>query len=371
MTQAEISNFLAEGAIFRDLDGKCSVFEGPFSSELGQNLPNRGKFDLGMSDFYASQGRVFSAKRQRQWQDSKILTRALTLFIEQNPLINKLTQNHFQPPSKSEYQGAFQDVQARIEAGQIQKAVPSVFATVGSVFSQSVSLTQRALWLHHLLSMPNSLYIYGFWQGSEGFLGATPETLFRYRDKVVETMALAGTLPKLGLGDEAKKELFLADPKERQEHQLVIDDILQQLQPLGAVSLGETEVVEFPTLYHLRTKIELWLSESVQELDFLEALILRLHPTPALGVFPRSADYRLMQSHPGQAERGIFGGPVFFNLPNRDVICLVAIRNVQWDKQGIRIGTGGGVVRSSELEREWAELKQKREAIFYSLGIEK
>jgi len=65
----------------------------------------------------------------------------------------------------------------------------------------------------------------------------------------------------------------------------------------------------------------------------------------------------------------LFGGPILFRLSPEKIMALVAIRNIEWNSQGIKVGTGGGVVAASQLEREWLELQQKREAVFKSLGM--
>ncbi|MNL49201.1 chorismate binding enzyme [compost metagenome] len=53
-----------------------------------------------------------------------------------------------------------------------------------------------------------------------------------------------------------------------------------------------------------------------------------------------------------------------------EALCLVAIRNMQWNGQFAMIGSGCGVVAASELEREWRELYQKRLSVKKILGFE-
>jgi isochorismate synthase EntC len=48
---------------------------------------------------------------------------------------------------------------------------------------------------------------------------------------------------------------------------------------------------------------------------------------------------------------------------------LVAIRNIQWQDEKIRLGSGCGIVKSSQIEREWQELKLKRESVKRMLSI--
>lgn len=215
--------------------------------------------------------------------------------------------------------------------------------------------------LLHLLQAPSSLYVHGFWNTDGGLLGATPETLFVIRGKQLTTMALAGTCPK----SDSERPSLLEDPKEREEHDLVTQDIVQVLSAYGRVHSEGPFLLELPTLWHLKTNIELTLQKPVDPRE----LIRRLHPTPALGVFPRAAGYQWLREEPGQEGRARYGAPFAFIFPD-EVVCLVAIRNLQWNKEESLIGAGGGVVAASELEREWRELRKKRESVKKILGLE-
>ena len=50
-------------------------------------------------------------------------------------------------------------------------------------------------------------------------------------------------------------------------------------------------------------------------------------------------------------------------------LCLVAIRNIEWQRQSVRIGAGSGIVAESELEQEFEELRNKREQVKQLFGI--
>src|SRR5690606_7658859 len=98
--------------------------------------------------------------------------------------------------------------------------------------------------LTRVAQLPESLIPYGFWSFDgdvvEGMIGATPEVLFSNRigrkngqaDRI-ETMALAGTRAKTSDPDGAKR--LFEDPKERHEHQIVVDDIMVELSRFGEI----------------------------------------------------------------------------------------------------------------------------------------
>ncbi len=371
MTQTEISNFLQAGAFFGGADGQCLLFEGPRArSEASSEAPS-GSFNVALQPFFESRAVPYLAGSKPRFVSRNQLKTVLEDFLRTNSgsvpgAAALMKASDWDKPLMADYEKAFSDIQQRIRGGALKKAVPVVFARKNFRPGESLSQAQKAAWILKLLELPSQrLYLYGFWNGTDGILGATPEVLFHKKGLSVTTMALAGTLPK---SEVAHRLQLSEDPKETHEHRLVVEDIVSQLGRFGSVQTGSLETIELPTLFHLKTQIELQLNAAKPLLHVLELLNV-LHPTPALGVSPRTAGYQWMAEHPGQSDRGIFGGPILFQLSPDEAIALVAIRNVEWNALGLKIGSGGGVVAESELQREWTELQQKREAVFKSLGM--
>ena len=267
-------------------------------------------------------------------------------------------------PSRPAYDAAFADLQERFEAGQLAKAVP--------VFFEKAEWPQDALplahWVSRLLRVPDTLTPYGRWTASGGVLGASPEVLFSIQNGVLSTMALASTLPAPPPAEAAAAEArFLADPKERREHALVIEGMAETLAPFGTVQVSETGVVKLPTLWHLRTPIEVVLSGTPS----FEAVVRALHPTPALGGLPRAAStdwLRRLDTQEGQ-QRGTFGAPFGAQMADGSAFCLISVRSLQWQRRTLRIGAGCGIIRESVAEREWAEFGRKRDSVKKLLGL--
>ena len=266
-------------------------------------------------------------------------------------------------PSRPAYDAAFADLQERFEAGQLAKAVP--------VFFEKAEWPQDVLplahWVSRLLHVPDTLTPYGRWTASGGVLGASPEVLFSIQNGVLSTMALAGTLAAPPAETAAAEARFLADPKERREHALVIEGMAETLAPFGTVRVGETAVVKLPTLWHLQTPLEVALSGTPS----FEAMARALHPTPALGGLPRAAStdwLRRLDSTEGQ-QRGTFGAPFGAQLADGSAFCLISVRSLQWQGSTLRIGAGCGIIRESVAEREWAEFGRKRDSVKNLLGL--
>ena len=281
--------------------------------------------------------------------------------------VHDLASSHrfaWREPERARFAVAFARIQEAISTGRIEKAVPVAFAQA----SASFDVGDRARTLLNALRTPLPLRAYGIWNAEQGAIGASPETLFRQLDAfAVETVALAGTHRKPAT-DEAIRD-FLKNPKERAEHQFVVDDIRRALGARGEVDVGPTHVADLPTLLHLRSLVRARLSVAAEFEDLARAL----HPTPALGVAPREAGLSILREADAIAgcERGRFGAP--FGLWMTEPFasdCLVAIRCVRWTRAGSEIGSGCGVVAASLLESEWQELQAKRDSVRKALGLE-
>lgn len=265
------------------------------------------------------------------------------------------TGRSWQPFDEEGFAAAFHRVKDAIGRGDLQKAVPVVFDTS----AEPLSMDERARALHRMANLPAGLMPYGSWDGSEGAMGASPELLFEDDGVEIHTMAVAGTARAGTVPDD-----IMEDPKERSEHQLVIDDLEAQLAPMGKVAHGATRLWRIGILSHLRTDLRLTPGRTVP----FNELVRQLHPTPAVGTAPRTSWLEwlpLIDSSP----RGRFAAPFGLVLPGGGARCIVGIRQVQWDANATRCGAGCGIVVRSDLARETAELHLKLTASRGNLGL--
>ena len=262
-----------------------------------------------------------------------------------------------EPPSLPEFHVVFAHLQQKIKQGTLKKAVPVFFEKIPGGFCVSDLL--RSL-LKNTAGIRREGFLYGAWNGQGGCLGFTPETLFSLSKQRISLMALAGTGPAVGPS-------LLKDPKEIREQGLVVQGIREALRNEIVFSARtQTKEKKFGSLKHLFTKIEGQLKSPP---DF--ALLCRkLHPTPALGGFPKQTALKQLRQIPGQKSRGFFGAPFgFFDGKNKG-FCLVGIRSVEWSVRGLRVGSGCGLVEGGVLQKEWRELYLKRSQVkgFFSLN---
>lgn len=202
-------------------------------------------------------------------------------------------------------------------------------------------------------------YIYGLWNEDDGFLGLTPEILVSWDGTNLSTMALAGTWSN----EQSVAQISDVDLKTRQEHEFVINDIQERL---GDVVVGQTEILRLPTLSHLKTEISKACSE---QKDFISS-IQKLHPTAALGIYPRKLDLaEEFSKFMVQQQRGFFGAP-FGLISKTSGHVVVGIRGIVWKKNQVNLFVGCGVTVQSDQSNEWQELQTKKKAICEAFSLQ-
>lgn len=266
---------------------------------------------------------------------------------------------------RSGFQKDFAILADRFRQGTLAKAVPII--SDHAPWPEKPSSEQvKASWVLHALEYSQSapVFLYGAWNGEEGILGATPELLIRQEsENRYSTVALAGTRRE---AERATRPSLLDDPKERREHQLVIDGIEKALGPFGKIQVGETHELMLPGLSHLKTEISLETQSRIP----LPSLVRALHPTPALGASPREQGAEILRLLDRQQAipRRRFGAPFGFSSHDSG-LAVVAIRNLQWTSREITASAGCGVIAESEESREWLELRAKLASVRRIFGV--
>lgn len=266
----------------------------------------------------------------------------------------------WKPINRALFLDLFQNLQTQFINTDIKKGVPFTFCTSLEKISPSFLLS-RLVYLFE--NLPPSLHPYGFWNENEGIFGATPELLFSVGEtaSILNTAAIAGTCSK-----KESKERLLSDPKQLVEHHLVVKGIVDSLSSLASVNTGNLAVLELPTLYHLMTPIYACLHNQYH----FEELIYALHPTPALGAFPKNSGSIWLASLKNKINRRRFGAPIGVIIPETmQSVCWVAIRSMQWNNTEASIFAGCGVVPESTFENEWSEIQLKIQSIKGTLGL--
>jgi isochorismate synthase EntC len=123
------------------------------------------------------------------------------------------------------------------------------------------------------------------------------------------------------------------------------------------------EVVRFTNIQHLATSVAAELADP--ETGALE-LAAALHPTPAVGGWPRVAAEQLIDDLEGM-ERGWYAGAVGWMDASGDGEFAVALRcGLLWE-DGARLYAGVGVMPDSDPARELDETELKFKALLTAL----
>lgn len=332
-------------ALFRGGEGEWIAVEGPFQDAA---VPSEALPSFFVNDFQLADPRPWKIGRRRLGQDE--LLQRLAEQQGETPTIAWGT------PDREAFARVFAAIQGEIETGVLEKAVPA------SVQPGTLENGSAACLLGRLAGSPVGLHAYAFVGAQRGFCGLSPEILLRTDGAMLETVALAGTA-------RAERAAALAqDRKEIREHELVAGYLYDKLATLGQVSRQPRALRALGEMVHLESRFELQLERRWK----VEELIAKLHPTPALGTQPRTAE-ALASLARWRGELGVpeqFGAPFGVSWEGRLEV-VVAIRGLWWEGDQLCLPTGCGLIRESQVEREWAELALKRRWVLRQFGLER
>jgi menaquinone-specific isochorismate synthase len=195
------------------------------------------------------------------------------------------------------------------------------------------------------------------------FVGASPELLCRRRSSVVTSHPLAGTIARSGDPDEDERLArgLLASHKERSEHGIVVNAIVADLSGLTSevTASPEPHLLELRNVVHLATTITGQLRDPLP--GALE-IAVALHPTPAIGGWPRAAAIEWIAEHEG-LERDRYAGPLGYMDASGDGEWWLGIRSALLDGPHARLLAGVGIVADSDPAAELAETQLKLQAL--------
>ena len=267
--------------------------------------------------------------------------------LEKKPILNWITLDI------EKYKLQFNSLKNEIEKENFIKGVPFVHqSTSHKVTRQNLTYFLQSLFQKESF---DNLYLYGYWNFNleEGFLGASPELLFTQNKNQIQTDALAGTV-------ENNKLFQKDDEKILREHNLVIEGIQKNLNPYGYITTEKTTLLKLETFSHLKSTLKLTLNH---EFNF-EQILSALHPTPALGTFPKQEGLEWLKLIEENIEKRFFYcNPFGLYLNQNFSICIGVIRCLQWNNHTLFLTAGGGVIKESEFKKEWEEIKLKLNSI--------
>ncbi|MGG3955697.1 isochorismate synthase [Bhargavaea massiliensis] len=248
-----------------------------------------------------------------------------------------------------------------IQSGMIEKVV--LARELFLSFSERIDRSHVLRSLHE--QQPRS-YIFAFESGSACFIGASPEQLVKKDGKICETACLAGSIRRGHTikEDEELGQRLLADDKNRREHAFVVDMIEQAMNEVctEVVVPSEPTLLKMRHIQHLYTPVHGRVKEGIS----IFSLVERLHPTPALGGFPKEkAVQTIREIEP--LDRGWYAAPIGWVDADGNGEFAVAIRSALLDTNEAHLFAGCGIVAHSDPRSEYEETNVKFKAMLLAL----
>ena len=186
------------------------------------------------------------------------------------------------------------------------------------------------------------------------FYSLSPERLFKKVGQKCWSEAIAGSvMPSGGESSAASLQKLLGNSKELCEHQVVIAGMMRDIQGLSHfIERGKTQVLDLGHIRHLKTPLLVGLKKDVSPTLIRDAL----HPTPALGGWPKSEAQKFLHQH--GFSRGLYGAPIG-RWSQGEQEYAVGIRSVLCRGSELEVFAGAGIVAESQARSEWQEMANK------------
>ncbi|WP_121967551.1 isochorismate synthase [Leptolyngbya sp. BC1307] len=251
----------------------------------------------------------------------------------------------------------------QVHSGKLHKVVLADVMDVVAPQPVNVGRSLQALRQNH----PDcTVFSVGNGRG-QSFIGASPERLLSIANGQLTTDALAGSASRSqtpGI-DIQLAQTLLNSEKERYEHQVVVEFIVQQLRSLGLNPhyTATPKLLQLRHIQHLHTQISAVLSpQTVPPLDILA----KLHPTPAVAGVPRQAACQFIRHHE-TFDRSLYAAPIGWIDTQGNSEFVVGIRSALINGCQARLYAGAGIVAGSEPAKELAEIKLKLQTLLSAL----
>ena len=251
---------------------------------------------------------------------------------------------------------------ARLRAGEAEKVV-----LAREVLARGDGVISAGAVVRGLRAAYPSCFTY-LVAGADGtaFAGASPELLVRRTAGHALAQPMAGSVARgsTDADDERLARDLVESVKDVNEHRVAARFVADAMRPFSSKVVARgPEVVRFTNIQHLATSIEADLSQPAADALTLAAA---LHPTPAVGGWPREAADVLIDELEGM-DRGWYAGAVGWIDGRGDGELAVALRcGLLWE-DGARLFAGVGVMPDSDAARELEETELKFKALLTAL----
>ncbi|WP_313581950.1 chorismate-binding protein [Chishuiella sp.] len=219
-----------------------------------------------------------------------------------------------------------------------------------------------------LRSVNPSPYLFYFDYGNYKIFGSSPEAQIIINNNHAEIHPIAGTVRRTGSPklDKELTEQLIADPKENEEHVMLVDLARNDLsRNSDDVTVDQyKEIQYFSHVIHMVSKVTAQLDSKINTMKvFADSF-----PAGTLSGAPKFKAMELLDSYENQ-NRGVYGGGIGYIGFNGDINMAIAIRTFVSKQNTLFFQAGAGVVSKSVEENELQEVNHKLGALRRSIEI--
>lgn len=213
-----------------------------------------------------------------------------------------------------------------------------------------------------------SPYLFYFSCLDYAYAGASPEMLVSVNGSTVVNRPIAGTIKRGRTEEEdsANEKQLLSDPKERAEHNMLVDlgrNDVGKVCDFGSVEVTDYMVVErYSKVMHLVSNVKGRLAADKKPMEALMAVL----PAGTLSGAPKVRAMEIIDELE-TTKRCLYGGTVGYLAFDGSIDTCIAIRTVLFRNDKAYVQAGGGVVLDSVPEKEYEESVNKSMAIINAI----
>lgn len=287
--------------------------------------------------------------------------------------INQLPQ--LQPDHEVINDKALPDLDDASFRSLIMKAKDYIFA--GDIFQVVLSRTFKQDFSGSILDIYRGEKIlnpapFHFLLNTKGyaFASSSPERLVSVRNRVVETMPIAGTRPRThnDVKDSLLEQELLMDPKENAEHTMLVDlarNDLGRISEIGSVEINETShIIKYPYIMHMVSNVRGILKKDVHPLDALVSTF----PAGTVSGAPKIRAMEIIDELE-ISRRGLYGGVACMVDSKGNLDACIAIRMCMLSKGEAYVRAGAGIVYDSDPQKEADETRFKANGVLKAIAL--
>lgn len=276
------------------------------------------------------------------------------------PVGTTLVDSWTRAPADAAYEAGVRAALDTFATGELEKVVLARALELEEVVSDPLAFAEALR-----ADNPNAR-IYALKLEAERWLvGASPELLLSRRGHRVESLPLAGSMPRGQTREEdaANAARLEGSAKDRHEHALVAEHIEATLRPFCHTLTLSSQVVRTSSMLHLGTRIVGELKRPVSSLE----LAVALHPTPAVCGVPVEPARAFIRDHEA-LDRGMYAGLVGSMEASGDGDWWVALRCAEIGPRSTKLIAGAGIVPGSDPSAERIETHAKMKTVARALA---